>query len=64
MERNIYQEYGFENRAEYLKGLAEDYEVEYEDVVMIASMLGPNEDFDGLISSLEDFVEMYGGSFE
>lgn len=61
---NIYREHGFEDREDYLRSLAEDHGVDYDDVKMIAGMLGPNEDFDGLISTLEDFVEKHGGSFD
>lgn len=61
---NTYQKHGYEDREDYLRSLAEDHGVDYDDVKMIAGMLGPSEDFDGLISTLEDFVDMYGGSFE
>ena len=56
---NNYQDYGFENRREYLKDLANTYEVDYSQVRMIADLLGPEEDFDGLVVELEDFSEMY-----
>ena len=52
---NIYQKYGYKNRTEYLRGLALEYEVDVEYVFTAASMLGPSEDFDGLISAIEDF---------
>lgn len=51
---NIYQENGYENRSEYLKALAEDTGVDIATVVMIASLYGPEEDFDGLVTALED----------
>lgn len=51
---NKYAEYGKGTREDYLKGLAEDYGVDYEAVQMLADMLGPSEDFDGLINALED----------
>ena len=51
---NIYKEHGYENRTDYLENLAEDYNVDKETVFALASMLGKIEDFDGLISSLED----------
>ena len=41
-------------RKEYLNGLAEDYGVSKGTVYALASMLGPDEDYDGLISALED----------
>lgn len=54
---NIYKENGYENRKEYLESLAEDYGLDYETVAMLASMLGASEDFDGLISALEDYED-------
>ena len=55
---SIYQENGYENRRDYLRSLAEEYGVDYADVALAASMLGPDEDFDGLVTALED---MEGG---
>lgn len=52
--QTIYQENGYESREEYLQCLAEDYGVELETVESLAMMLGPNEDFDGLVVALED----------
>ena len=54
MDKNIYQENGYEDRDDYLTCLAEDYGVSIEDVFSLAEMLGENEDFDGLVSALED----------
>ncbi|HCW04096.1 MAG TPA: RNA polymerase [Clostridium sp.] len=56
---NIYQEKGYKNRKEYLKGLSEDFGLHFNDVCMIANTLGETEDFDGLLSSLEDY-SLYG----
>ena len=53
----IYQENGFKDRREYLQSLADEFGVPLSDVLMFASLLGPNEDFDGLVTTLEDFVE-------
>jgi hypothetical protein len=51
---SIYQEYGYNSRKDYLMGLVEEYGVALEKVLTLASMLGPDEDFDGLLTSLED----------
>ena len=51
-----YLEYGAESRAEYLECLADDYGMDLEMVQAIADLLGPNEDFDGLVSALEDYA--------
>lgn len=55
---NVYQEHGFNNRKEYLESLAEDYDLPLEHVVELAIVLGQNEDFDGLVSMLDDVIIM------
>ena len=55
MSNTVYQENGFANREEYLAWLAEDTGADLEDVVRpIAELLGPSEDFDGLVAMLQD----------
>jgi hypothetical protein len=49
---NQYTENGFANRREYLESLCDEYD--RDTVFMLASILGSSEDFDGLITSLED----------
>ena len=56
---SIYQEHGFENRKAYLIDLAETYGIDVQTVFTLASILGSNEDFDGLVCALED-LEMTG----
>ena len=58
MDKNIYQENGYTDRDDYLTCLSEDYGVSIEDVCSIAEMLGEHEDFDGLVSALEDIESM------
>lgn len=53
----IYQENGYLNRRDYLVSLADEYCLPESVVFSLASMLGPSEDFDGLINSLEDASE-------
>lgn len=54
---SIYQEQGYDNRKAYLKGLAEEFGLPESEVFLAASILGPSEDFDGLITTLEDRAE-------
>ena len=54
MDENIYQENGYADRDDYLNCLSEDYGVSIDDVYNLAEILGENEDFDGLVSTLED----------
>ncbi len=51
---NIYQENGYANRRDYLENLALDYGMNKTEVFTIASLLGRDEDFDGLVSMLDD----------
>lgn len=53
---NRYQENGYESRKEYLQDLAEEHGVELDVVLMLADLLGPSEDFDGLVSEVEDYA--------
>ena len=50
---NVYQENGYKDRQEYLDCLADEYG---DDVYFLSGLLGESEDFDGLISSLEDML--------
>lgn len=54
MMMDIYQENGYDTREDYLRAVAEDYGLDEELVVSIADLLGEEEDFDGLISAVQD----------
>lgn len=54
MNSNPYRANGYNDREDYLSCIAEDYGVDLETVKALADVLGPNEDFDGLVSALED----------
>jgi hypothetical protein len=53
----IYTDRGYRNRDEYLRDVALGHGVPLRVVLMIADLLGPDEDFDGLISMMEDYAE-------
>jgi hypothetical protein len=53
-----YIAHGYKDRDDYLGSLAQDFGIDSMAVRMIADMLGPSEDFDGLVSELEDFSYM------
>ena len=54
--RNKYQQlFGCKDRQEYFEMLADEYGVDVEIVKALADILGPNEDFGGLPSLLEDY---------
>lgn len=55
---SIYTEHGYANRADYLLQLAEELEVPIDVVFTLADLLGKSEDFDGLVSALEDYADL------
>lgn len=54
---SIYVENGYRNRREYLENLADEYGVPFDTVLAIANIYGPNEDFDGLVTAIQDLVD-------
>lgn len=50
-----YTAHGYKDRAEYLAVLCEEYPRSI--VYALADLLGPSEDFDGLVTALEDYAE-------
>jgi hypothetical protein len=54
---NAYTENGYANRDEYLKSLAAELELDYKLVRMTAELYGPAEDFDGLVTTLQDYAD-------
>lgn len=45
------------SRRAYLRGLAEEYGLPRSVVFALADVLGPGEDFDGLITAIEDLLD-------
>ncbi len=56
--KNIYWENGYDSRNDYLNSLAEKYDCPIEIVREMAEVLGEGEDFDGLVSAMEDWETM------
>ena len=54
---SIYTENGYKSRRDYLDSLAADFGLDTATVYTLAGLLGPNEDFDGLICALEDAAD-------
>ena len=54
---SIYVEQGYKNRKDYLETIADNYGVPVGDVITLASILGRDEDFDGLVTSIEDYAD-------
>ena len=57
LQEHSYQDSGYANRREYLESLADEYGIDKKIVFALADALGPNEDFDGLVTELEDYME-------
>ena len=57
-EDNAYIQNGYESRGHYLQCISDDYGVPIETVYSLSDMLGESEDFDGLVSALEDAEDM------
>ena len=49
-----YQADGAIDRFGYLEDLAADHGVDFATILTLADVLGPDEDFDGLVTTLED----------
>jgi len=56
---NAYQVNGYTDRKDYLQCMSDDYGVPLDVVTELADLLGESEEFDGLISALEDAEGMF-----
>ncbi len=54
--------YSGRSRRQYLHDLAGEYELPLDVVLSLASLLGPSEDFDGLVTELGDIAD--SGEFD
>jgi hypothetical protein len=59
---DVYTQNGYKDRTAYLENLAGNYGVDSYVVHMMADILGDSEDFDGLITGLEDMD--YAGALD
>jgi hypothetical protein len=59
--KTVYTENGYKDRRDYFENLAANFGIDVADVETVADALGPNEDFDGLVTSLIDYCDsLYG----
>ena len=56
---NAYTDAGYLSRIDYLTSLSQDYGVPLNIVLTAAETLGSNEDFDGLLTTLEDYADSH-----
>lgn len=54
-----YQAEGAIDRFGYLEDLAADHGVDFETLLTLTDVLGPDEDFDGLVTTLEDLPSAF-----
>ena len=52
-----YTDEGYSSRRDYLDTLADDLGIDRATVYTMAELLGPSEDFDGLVTMLEDHAD-------
>lgn len=55
-----YREDGCEGRIDHFLGLHLNYGADLAAIIELAELLGPDEDFDGLVTSIEDAAEGFG----
>ena len=53
--KTIYTDNGYDDREDYLLQLADELGIDSGAVFAAADILGPSEDFDGLVTTLEDY---------
>jgi hypothetical protein len=54
---SVYTDNGYASRKEYLMELSEEYACPIGTVLILANLLGPDEDFDGLVTSIQDWAQ-------
>ena len=57
LKESVYTDAGFDSRKDYLNSLADDFGIDKNTVYDLASVLGPEEDFDALVTELEDMAD-------
>ena len=58
---NVYTQNDYKDRTDYLRSLADQYGVAPMVVFELAGLLGDVEDFDALVTSLEDYSMLFEG---
>ena len=54
---SVYEDHGYEDREHYLESVAEDHGVSLDAVWALANLLGPGEDFDGMVTLVQDLAD-------
>ena len=61
---SIYTDEGYRDRRHYVLSMAEEYGVPAHIAIQLANLLGKDEDFDGLVTALQDYADSGGGNIE
>jgi hypothetical protein len=59
---NRYTDKGYKNRIDYFNSLSERFNIDINSIFALGDMLGIDEDFDGLVSSLDDYQYLTNGN--
>lgn len=62
MSNNIYMRNGYTNREAYVLEMADEYDVSADGVRALINLLGDEEAFDGVVSGMDELMEMESGS--
>lgn len=60
---SIYTDNGYENRQDYHEQLALEHSVDIQTVLALSEVLGEEEDFDGLVTAVQDAALCTGEIF-
>lgn len=60
IDLDVYAESGCESRFDWLDHFAQDHGLPIEQVIAVADLLGAEEDFDGLVTAVEDATQGCG----
>lgn len=58
-EKDVYKNNGYASRSHYLECLSDTYNVPLDTVEALADLLGEVEDYDGLVTALQDIEETF-----
>jgi len=60
--KNIYKDNGYSDRNDYFVDLSLRFNIDLSSVYALSEVMGKDEDFDGLVSSLDDYQYLNSGN--
>ena len=61
-KKDIYKDNGYSDRDDYFVNLSLQFNIDLSSVYALSEVMGANEDFDGLVSSLDDYQYLNSGN--